>query len=208
MQQQQQRTGDKEPRLYTDFAIYKGKTACKLSVVKPTFEPLANGSRQKTKNGGVVFEFAPSVGPRSYDWGQKQAIMLSPLEFIDLTESLHVGRGVAFFHDPGMGTSRQGVTNKTLKAEPMPDGSGGIFLNFFLVSAGAGGAPGGGSHGKISMNIAVSFAEFAMLRALAQYLSPRLMGFAEAGCARFRVQGLEFRVQSSGFRVQSSVCTI
>lgn len=57
----------------------------------------------------------------------------------------------------------------------MPDGSGGIFLN---LSVGRGG-PAGGVGGRISMNIAVSFAEFALLRALAQYLSPRLLGFAE-----------------------------
>lgn len=165
--------------MYNDFAIYKTKTACKVSAVRPTFERRPDGSRVKTRNGGVLFEFAPARGPRSYDWAQKQSIMLSPLEFIDLTESLPLGRPVGFFHDPGMGTRRQGATQKTLKAEPMPDGSGGVFLNFFVKGDGRdpGGAMNGGA--AMNMNIAVSFAEFALLRSIAQFLAPRLMGFGE-----------------------------
>ena len=45
---------------------------------------------------------------------------------------------------------------KSLKAEPMPDGSGGVFFNL-STSSGA------------KLNVAVSFAEFCVLRNLVQY---------------------------------------
>ena len=157
------------PRVYCDFAVYKSKAACKFGVIKPTFEALAGapGSRQKKRDGGVLLEFAPAVGQRQYDWQNKQSILLSPLELVELTESLAVlGKGVNFFHDPGMGTARQGAMTKSLKAEPMPDGSGGVFFNL-STSSGA------------KLNVAVSFAEFCLLRNLVQYLVPRLTGFDE-----------------------------
>ena len=157
------------PRVYCDFAVYKSKAACKFGVIKPTFEALAGapGSRQKKRDGGVLLEFAPAVGQRQYDWQNKQSILLSPLELVELTESLAVlGKGVNFFHDPGMGTARQGAMTKSLKAEPMPDGSGGVFFNL-STSSGA------------KLNVAVSFAEFCVLRNLVQYLVPRLTGFDE-----------------------------
>jgi len=158
------------PRTYCDFAVYKSKAAVKFGVIKPTFEAIPNspGSRQKKRDGGVLLEFAPAVGQRQYDWqNAKQSILLSPLELVELTESLAVlGKGVNFFHDPGMGTARQGAVTKNLKAEPMPDGSGGVFLNL-STSSGA------------KLNVAVSFAEFCLLRSLAQYLVPRLTGFDE-----------------------------
>ena len=155
-------------RVYCDFAVYKSKAACKFGVIKPTFEPIpGSGSRQKRRDGGVLVEFAPAVGQRVYDWQNKQSILLSPLELVELTESLAVlGKGVSFFHDPGMGTNRQGAMTKSLKAEPMPDGSGGVFLNL-ATSSGA------------KLNVAVSFAEFCLLRNLVQYLVPRLTGFEE-----------------------------
>ena len=156
------------PRVYCDFAVYKSKAACKFGVIKPTFEPVpGTASRQKRRDGGVLLEFAPAVGQRMYDWQNKQSILLSPLELVELTESLAVlGKGVNFFHDPGMGTARQGAVTKSLKAEPMPDGSGGAFLNL-STSSGA------------KLNVAVSFAEFCLLRNLVQYLVPRLTGFSE-----------------------------
>ena len=166
---------DAGSRVYCDYAVYKSKAAAKFQVIKPTFEVKPDGSRAKKRDGGVLLEMAPAVGPRQYDWAQKQTIMLSPLELVELTESLHFGRGVNFFHDPGMGTNRQGAMTKSLKAEPMPDGSGGIFLNMG-VTTGGDGANGGQ---RVNMNIAVSFAEFAALRHLSAYLTPRLMGFAE-----------------------------
>ena len=39
---------------------------------------------------------------------------------------------------------------------------------------------GAGQQQRVNMNIAVSFAEFAVLRSLAQFLTPRLLGFNEA----------------------------
>ena len=123
-------------RVYCDFAVYKSKTACKFAVIRPTFETKPDGSRSKRRDGGMLLEFAPAVGQRRYDWSRKQTILLSPLELVELPETLHLGRGVSFFHDPGMGTGRQGETTKSLKAEPMPDGSGGIFLNMATTAPG------------------------------------------------------------------------
>jgi hypothetical protein len=146
------------PKVYCNFAIHKSKTAVQMSAIKPTFELLPNGSKQKKRDGAMFLEFAPvaaGAGQKQYDWSRKQSISLSPLEFMELSEALAANRGVNFFHDPWMGTSRQGETTKSLKAEPMPDGSGGIFLNLTVAS-------GGGRVEKL--NIAVSFQEFAVFR--------------------------------------------
>ena len=61
MQPQQQRSaaggggGNNEPRVFNDFAIFKAKTACKMSIVKPVFEQLANGEglRGAREGGGA-----------------------------------------------------------------------------------------------------------------------------------------------------------
>ena len=104
---------------------------------------------------------------RGVNWCAFVGSRLNATDAIELTESLAVlGKGVNFFHDPGMGTARQGAVTKSLKAEPMPDGSGGAFLNL-STSSGA------------KLNVAVSFAEFCLLRNLVQYLVPRLTGFSE-----------------------------
>ena len=82
--------------------MYKSKAACKFGVIKPTFEPIAGSrdrSRQKKRDRRGSAEFAPAVGQRQYDWQNKQSILLSPLELVELTESLAVLK-INFFHDP------------------------------------------------------------------------------------------------------------
>jgi hypothetical protein len=158
--------------VYCDFAIYKSKTALKLSVIRATYETnAATGASHKRRDGCALLEFAPATGARQYDWSRKQTISLSPVELAELADALDRGRAVSFFHDPNMGTQRQGALTKSLKGEPMPDGSGGAFLNM-AVSGSAAGA--GAKH-----NVAVSRAEFAALKMLAEFLVPRLMGFGE-----------------------------
>ena len=159
-------------KVYCDFAIYKSKTALKLSVIRATYETnAATGASHKRRDGCALLEFAPATGARQYDWSRKQTISLSPVELAELADALDRGRAVSFFHDPNMGTQRQGALTKSLKGEPMPDGSGGAFLNM-AVSGSAAGA--GAKH-----NVAVSRAEFAALKMLAEFLVPRLMGFGE-----------------------------
>ena len=111
--------------MYCDFAIYKSKTALKLSVIRATYETnAATGASHKRRDGCALLEFAPATGARQYDWSRKQTISLSPVELAELADALDRGRAVSFFHDPNMGTQRQGALTKSLKGEPMPDGSG------------------------------------------------------------------------------------
>ena len=156
----------------------------------PRVDPSFRFSRQ------FLFTFTPSC--RVYDWSAKSTIVLSPLESSELTERASTGGSCEFFHDPGMGSNRQGQLQKSLKMQPMTDGSGapsffsrarvcvmpvrltlsphrslvasgGVFLTLLQTT--------GGVTNKVS--VAVSLGEVAVLRHLVSYLVPRLLGFDE-----------------------------
>ena len=64
--------------------------------------------------------------------------------------------------------ARKALT-KNFKMEAMPDGSGGVFLNYFQTKFGE----------KSGVNIAVSFGELSALELLIKHLVPQIMGFSE-----------------------------
>ena len=161
-------------RTFVDFSIYKSKSALSVKLVKPTFETDHQGRTIMKRSGGILLEFAPSIGTRKYDWTRKGAFMLSPIEAAELANRLNpsrqsIAQKVEFFHDPGMGGSSQGSVTKSLKMEAMPDGTGGVFLNYNQTKFGE----------KLNVNIPVSFGEVSALELLIKHLVPRVMGFFE-----------------------------
>ena len=161
-------------RTFVAFSIYKSKSALSVNVVKPRFESDNQGRTVMKKAGGILLEFAPGIGPRKYDWTKKGTFMLSPVEAAELANRLNPSRATIaqkceFFHDPGMGGSSQGSVTKNFKMEAMPDGSGGVFLNYFQTKFGE----------KSGVNIAVSFGELSALELLIKHLVPQIMGFSE-----------------------------
>ncbi|PNX56931.1 single-stranded DNA-binding protein WHY1 chloroplastic-like, partial [Trifolium pratense] len=60
------------PRVYVGHSIYKGKAALTITPRPPEFAPLDSGAYKITRDGYVLLQFAPSLGPRQYDWNSKQ----------------------------------------------------------------------------------------------------------------------------------------
>ena len=166
--------------LFVEYGVFKAKAAMKVKCVKPRFESSGGVGDYPNRTfmkraGGVVLEIANAIGPRQYDWSTKASFMLSPTEAAELAERIAANAGCSFFHDPGAGSSLRGAVNKTFRAEPMPDGSGGLFINISVVSSKD--APKG--EGRTFYSLPVSYGEGAALRHLLTYLVPRIMGFSE-----------------------------
>ena len=170
--------------VFVDYGVYKTKGALKVKCVKAQFERDAGGRSVLKRAGGILFELANSTAPRQYDWGNKSSFMLSATEAAELADRMAANSGCSFFHDPGAGTSARGATNKKFVVEPMPDGSGGLFVNVSVTSksSGNGGANDGGA--KSFHSVPVSYGESAAIRHLIVYLVPRLMGFDELFTAK------------------------
>ena len=169
--------------VFVDYGVYKTKGALKVKCVKAQFERDAGGRSVLKRAGGILFELANSTAPRQYDWGNKSSFMLSATEAAELADRMAANSGCSFFHDPGAGTSARGATNKKFVVEPMPDGSGGLFVNVSVTSKSSSGNDGGGG-AKSFHSVPVSYGESAAIRHLIVYLVPRLMGFDELFTAK------------------------
>lgn len=160
--------------VFVDYGVYKTKGAMKLKAVRPTFETDANGRKIMKRAGGVLLELAnaTNAGSRSYDWMNKSSFMLSGTEAAELADRLASGgEGAAcsFFHDPNAGSASRGSVQKAFKVEPMPDGSGGVFVNLSTTSGGR----------KSFHSVPVSYGESAAIRRVLAFLVPRVLGFDE-----------------------------
>jgi len=158
--------------VFVDYGVYKTKGAMKLKAVRPTFETDANGRKIMKRAGGVLLELAnaTNAGSRSYDWTNKSSFMLSGTEAAELADRLASGgEGAAcsFFHDPNAGSASRGSVQKAFKVEPMPDGSGGVFVNLSTTSGGR----------KSFHSVPVSYGESAAIRRVLAFLVPRVLGF-------------------------------
>lgn len=181
-------------RTFVDFSIYKSKAALSVKLVKPTFETDQQGRTIMKRSGGILLEFAPAIGTRKYDWTRKGSFMLSPIEAAELANRLNpsrpsIAQKVEFFHDPGMGGSSQGSVTKGLKMEAMPDGTGGVFLNYNQTKFGE----------KLNVNIPVSFGEVSALELLIKHLVPRVMGFFEEDAMTSSSSGSSSSASSYGY---------
>ena len=80
--------------------IYIGKGAVTVKIIPPTWSQVASGtSYTVTRQGGFLFEFAPSTTvAREYDWTKKTTFFLDVTECGDLLHS--AADGIDFMHDP------------------------------------------------------------------------------------------------------------
>ena len=154
---------------FVDYGVYKTKGALKLKAVRATFESDASGRRIMKRAGGVLLELANATAPRQYDWGNKGSFMLSATEAAELADRMASNAPCSFFHDPGAGGANRGNVSKAFKVEPMPDGSGGLFVNLQTTSGG----------NKSFVSVPVSYGESAALRHILVYLVPKIAGFDE-----------------------------
>nr|ACJ84322.1 unknown [Medicago truncatula] len=153
------------PRVYVGHSIYKGKAALTITPTPPKFVTLDSGAYKISRDGCLLLQFAPSVGPRQYDWNRKQLFMLSVDEMGSVI-SLGARESCEFFHDPFKGGSDEGKVRKVLKIEPFPDGSG-FFFNLSVQDKIV--------NVDVSMNIPVSKAELSVLRSIFKYIMPYLL---------------------------------
>ncbi|KAK2408340.1 Single-stranded DNA-binding protein why1, chloroplastic [Trifolium repens] len=155
------------PRVYVGHSIYKGKAALTITPRPPEFAPLESGAYKITRDGYVLLQLAPALGPRLYDWNSKQVFSLSVAEMGSVI-SLGGRESCEFFHDPFMGKSDEGKVRKVLKVEPFPDGSG-FFFNLSVQNRII--------NADESINIPISKAELAVLRSIFKYIMPYLLGW-------------------------------
>lgn len=129
--------------------------------------PLDSGAYKISKDGYVLLQFAPSVGPRQYDWNRKQVFSLSVDEMGSVI-SLGARDRCEFFHDPYKGKSDEGKVKKVLKVEPFPDGSG-FFFNL--------GVQNNLANLEESITLPVTKSELSVLSAIFKFIMPYLLGW-------------------------------
>ena len=152
-------------RLYTGYNIYKGQGAVNVKVIPPTWTSIQDGVKV-TREGGLLFEFAPILSPKEYDWNVKTNF------FLDVTECgelLAKGPdGCQFVHDPDALTPNAGKIMKTLKWAPAADKST-LFVSLIITDKTN---PAGNS--KVSIPVAES--EFVVLSNVIRYAIPYFLG--------------------------------
>ncbi|KAL2636053.1 hypothetical protein R1flu_007532 [Riccia fluitans] len=154
-------------RVFVDYKFYKTRGAMSMKPMKPVFRLLDTGAAVLEREGSLFLEFAPPLAQRQYDWNRKQIFALSVMELGHLV-GLAPGESCEFFHDPNMGKSDAGKIRKTLKVEPMKD-QGGFFFNLSVVSK--------QENVDERLNIALTRAEYSVLRSSINYIIPYLMGW-------------------------------
>lgn len=153
---------------FSDYSVYKQKAAFSLKVIPPTFKTSGSYKRM-SREGVLLFELAPAVGNRQYDWNAKLTFSLNPTEcggflVADKNEQL------LFTHDPNMGSEDAGQVVKRLSINPSPDGKG-VF--FRINSSGA-------DKSKIDIPILLTWGELEVVKIITRFSLPYLLGFDKA----------------------------
>jgi hypothetical protein len=115
---------DVRTRVTAVYAIYKNSAAFRVSPIAPTWKSVLNAeTRVSTRfvdwKGCLMFEFAPSSGPKTYDWTQKIVFSLSVDEMGKVLENKFP---VELFHDPNMMSEKQGQVTKGLQITALERG--------------------------------------------------------------------------------------
>jgi hypothetical protein len=152
---------------FASYTIFKGKAALAVYPVLPKFCTIGSGSSKMEKNGVVMLVFWPAIATRKYDWDKKQYFALSPTEVGSLV-SLGSSDSCEFFHDPSMKSSSEGQIKKSLTIAPINDHSG-YFANLNVVN--------NMSKTNDRLSVAITKAEFAVLRTACSYVLPYIMGW-------------------------------
>ena len=156
-----------EIRSFVRYPIYKGKCALAARPIPPSFAAVGASSRNLEKEGGILVELAPIAGVRTYDWSKKATFLLDPTECGTVVSMDITKDNVEFFHDPNMGSDKQGSVSKRLQIYKSPDGKA-VFVSLLVKDK---------SEAPKSYVIPLTFPEFYVLRRLIDFSIPRLLGF-------------------------------
>ncbi|MCO5557504.1 hypothetical protein L7F22_011069 [Adiantum nelumboides] len=154
-------------RVFVSHTFYKGKGALSFRPGYPTFKVSEDGTLVLEKQGNMFLAFAPALGPRNYDWAQKQIMALSVDEMGSLI-ALTMSESIEFFHDPHLASSNSGKIRKTLRVEPMSDKNG-YFFNFDMAN--------NENNVNLRLTVPVTKGEFTVIRSSFSFAMPYLMGW-------------------------------
>ncbi|KAI3986494.1 hypothetical protein MKX01_037776 [Papaver californicum] len=154
-------------KIFVDYTIFKGKGALNMSPIPPKFRQLQSGGVRIDRKGAMMLNFFPAVGPKKYDWQNRQGIALSVTE-IGALISLGPSESAEFFHDPSMLSSNAGQVRKKLSVQPL--GNGGGFSFSLNVNNSV-------SKTSDQFYVPVSKAEFEVMRSSFNYILPHIMGW-------------------------------
>ncbi|KAI3962153.1 hypothetical protein MKW98_005784, partial [Papaver atlanticum] len=155
-------------KVFVDYTIFKGKGALNMSPIPPKFSQLQSGGGMKIdRKGAMMLNFFPAVGPKKYDWQNRQGFALSVTE-IGALISLGPSESAEFFHDPSMQSSNAGQVRKKLSVQPLGNGAGFSFSLNVNNSV---------SKTSDQFYVPVSKAEFEVMRSSFNYILPRIMGW-------------------------------
>jgi hypothetical protein len=87
------------------YGLFKGKGAINVKPIPATLK-IANGVRTVDREGALLFEFAPAVSTREYDWSKKISFALDPTECAELVRFKET-ETVSFMHNPNLGGGTQ-----------------------------------------------------------------------------------------------------
>lgn len=169
-----------KPRVFTEYAVYKGKGALCLKTIRPEWQETLGGDISLLRAGTMFMEFAAAdqssaqngFGERRYDWAKKQTFALSPTEM----GGFIVSDQFALMHDPNKGRQGlEGTVMKTLRVQPMADGSG-VMLNLTVKDQQL---PGG----QFFITIPLTGGEYAVIKSVANFIIPRALGFDQVFAA-------------------------
>jgi hypothetical protein len=159
--------GTSSERHYVSYVVYKSKAALSVKLVAPTWSA-ANTGASISREGGMFLEFAPSTGPRTYDWSQKTTFLMGPSECGMLLAKFN--EGIEFVHDPHAQSPQAGQTMKKMRWAPAPDGKS-LFATLSVNSKQ--GAPGSGT----TYSVPVSWGEFVVIETVLRDSIPKFLGF-------------------------------
>ena len=159
-------------RTFASYVIYKGKGAASVKSIPPVFSQIpGTRSRNVKQQGGLLFEVAPCVGTREYDWTKKSTFLLDPTECGEIV-SMEKQVGCDFFHDPFMSDpNKAGLITKKMSWKPSQDGRG-MFLSLTVTEKGS-------KDNYSSISIPVTWAELEVMQSILRYSIPHYLGFHE-----------------------------
>ncbi|KAG2428607.1 hypothetical protein HYH02_014309 [Chlamydomonas schloesseri] len=163
-------------RVYTNYYVYKTRAAMCVRLLPPTFSKSQAG-KVLERDGTMLLEFATANaaaagagnGPagnvnRTYNWSSKVTFALSPVELGNILagDAVASDKGLVLWHDPAK-LGKTGEPIKKLSLKQLPDGN----ISFNLNA------------GADNINVPVTKGEFEVIKSVAHFAIPRLLGFGE-----------------------------
>jgi len=159
------------PITFASYVVYKGKGAVTVKAIAPSFNILSNKARNVGREGGLLLEFAQASGQREYNWAKRGTFLLDVTECGSLLAACQQGTEVVeFLHDPNMGTSDAGKTNKKLRWTGIQDGSG-VFIGLQVNDKSTGQAV------QTTYSVPLTWGEVEVIKTLITYCIPRFLAF-------------------------------